>query len=237
VAKLNMGQKAERVLKLALGMRLARVVAALRDYGFTEADRELGWSLLKALTLGKLSYKPVTKQDPELIQQLDTWENRWFPIAAASLRTRFPDVYAWLFLNLAQTEGPEVVVSVGTFVNRLERMASEAGPQGAAARTLLVDRGLTVSTVEVAQDLLKKLGTTSIEPVVSDDPQAQIDAENAMWDWYLEWSEIARVAIKDRKLLRELGFLSVKRRKAAGEEEEEVSEDEAAEDAEDAAQE
>lgn len=29
-----------------------------------------------------------------------------------------------------------------------------------------------------------------------------------MWAWYLEWSTIARAAIKDRGLLSRLGFLS-----------------------------
>ena len=32
-----------------------------------------------------------------------------------------------------------------------------------------------------------------------------------MWAWYLEWSQIARVAIKQRSLLKELGFLTTRR--------------------------
>lgn len=39
-----------------------------------------------------------------------------------------------------------------------------------------------------------------------------------MWSWYLEWSQIARVAIKQRALLKELGFLTTRR----GEEESET---------------
>jgi len=35
--------------------------------------------------------------------------------------------------------------------------------------------------------------------------------EAAMWAWYLEWSQIARVAIKQRSLLKELGFLAARR--------------------------
>lgn len=31
-------------------------------------------------------------------------------------------------------------------------------------------------------------------------------AEKSMWSWYLEWSTIARVAIKERYILRALGF-------------------------------
>ena len=32
-------------------------------------------------------------------------------------------------------------------------------------------------------------------------------AEEAMWGWYLEWGQVARTAIKQRDLLRQLGFL------------------------------
>jgi hypothetical protein len=32
-----------------------------------------------------------------------------------------------------------------------------------------------------------------------------------LWGWYLEWSAIARVAVRDRRLLRALGFLNTTR--------------------------
>ena len=51
------------------------------------------------------------------------------------------------------------------------------------------------------------------------------DAEKRLWSWYLEWSVIARAAIRDRRLLRSLGFLRVVR-KAGGEVEEVVSDEE-----------
>jgi hypothetical protein len=34
-------------------------------------------------------------------------------------------------------------------------------------------------------------------------------AENDLWDWYLEWSQIARTTITGRQLLRTLGFLTM----------------------------
>ncbi len=44
-----------------------------------------------------------------------------------------------------------------------------------------------------------------------EEQQAELDqAEAAMWGWYLEWSKIARIAIKQRVLLKELGFLSTR---------------------------
>jgi hypothetical protein len=182
-----------------------------------------GWKRLQALTEGRLLQREPAKQDPALLRQLDEWENRWFPVASASIKTRFPDVHAQLFLNLSQTDGPAVVISVGTFVQRLEKLPTDPGlgARGAEARELLSARGLNAATVETAKRLLDALGTTApAEPIPAIDPAQQAAAEEAMWRWYLEWGEIARVAITDRKLLRELGFLNYKRPLAEEEPEE-----------------
>ena len=214
MARLTIGQKAERVLKLLIGLRNPRVAEALRQFGFQHSDLDEGWQRLRDLTAGKLSMRAPGKQDPALLAQLDTWENRWFPVASATLRARFPTVHEWLFLNLTQTEGAAVIVSVGTFVERVNKLASEPslGAQGAEARELLSARGLNAATVQVATDMLTKLGTVApAEPVAPIDPEVQAQAEAAMWKWYLEWGEIARVAITDRRLLRELGYLNAKR--------------------------
>jgi hypothetical protein len=49
-------------------------------------------------------------------------------------------------------------------------------------------------------------------PASFEEQQKELEkAEEAMWAWYLEWSQIARVAIKQRALLKELGFLNTRR--------------------------
>jgi len=211
MAKLSIGQKADRVLKLLMGLRNARISELLKQYGFTEKDRTQGWMLLKALTDGRLAERGPTRQDPALIRLLDEWENRWFPIASASLKNRFPEAHEWLFLNLTQTEGNAVVISVSTFVDRLGKLATEPSleARGAEARELLTQRGLNAATMQVATTMLSALDATAPSgPTSVVDPEQAAQAEQAMWTWYLEWGEIARVAITDRRLLRELGFLS-----------------------------
>jgi hypothetical protein len=111
---LSLGEKAQRVLKLLLGLRNPRVASPLAAYGFTEADMEEGWALLRALGQGRLDRLPVGPRDADVIQKLDTWENLWFPIIDASLYRHFPATHARLFLNLSQTEGAEVAISVQT---------------------------------------------------------------------------------------------------------------------------
>jgi len=227
MAKLSIGQKAERVLKLLLGLRNARVAETLRQYGFKDSDLAEGWRLLQRLTDGRLQQRGPAKQDPALLAQLDAWENHWFPIAGAALRGRFPEVHEWLFLNLSQTEGPGVVVTVGTLLTRLDKLASEPalGERGAQARELLRERGLSDNTLQLARNLLQALGSVAPSSAVSApaDSEQQETAERALWSWYLEWAEIARVAVKDRRLLRDLGFLNYKRPVSDDEEPEEES--------------
>jgi hypothetical protein len=45
---------------------------------------------------------------------------------------------------------------------------------------------------------------------VEEEQERVAAAEAALWARYLEWSQLARVGIKNRTLLRQLGFLSTK---------------------------
>lgn len=176
-----------------------------------------GWTLLNALGAGKLAVLPAGPRDMETLLQLDAWENQWFPIAQAALERRFPAVAARFFLNLVQTEGPEVAISVRTFVDRYEELAAGNAKYGAEAKKaheLLLSRGLTPEVVNEAKALLGKLQQVAgpSETVSAEAQQAELEqAEAAMWGWYLEWSKIARVAIKQRPLLKQLGFLVARR--------------------------
>ncbi|WP_437743783.1 hypothetical protein WMF39_01530 [Sorangium sp. So ce1504] len=128
-----------------------------------------------------------------------------------------------MFRNLAQTEDAAVLVSVGTFVERWEKLArskEKGGPdaQGDEARKMLTKRGLTKTVVDEAKELLARAGR--LEPTAEDPPATATDedfdtAEQELWDWYLEWSTIVQTAIKDRRLLRELGFRRASASRAA----------------------
>lgn len=43
-----------------------------------------------------------------------------------------------------------------------------------------------------------------------------------MWDWYREWSQIARAAVKDGRLLIQLGLLSTGRSKRGADDEDDA---------------
>ena len=202
----NIGEKAARVLQFTMGLRNKGVAATLSAHGFTDEELADGWQKLSALTTGRLSTAVPTTLDPDALIALDTWENKWFPIAKASLGARFPAVHDAVFLNLAQTDGPGVIISVGTFIARLEAQRETA--TGKAALKLLAKRGISDAVIDQAKELVTKLSTVDTTPDSAGvSPEEDARREAAMWSWYREWSKIARTVISDRRMLRALGFL------------------------------
>jgi hypothetical protein len=199
---------------MLLGMENRQIAMALAPFGFTQADTKEGWALLQGLGQGKIGLTPIAPANLETIELLDAWENRWFPIADASLARHYPAVHARFFLNLSQTAGPEVAVSVKAFIDRYDALTapdSPYGPDGVKAQALLQMRGIAPSVVDEARGFLDSLGNFAPpEPPPSpEEVKAKLAAaEDAVWGWYLEWSQVSRTAIKQRALLRQLGFLS-----------------------------
>jgi hypothetical protein len=217
IMRRSLEDKIGRVVRFLLGLRNPRVTAALAGHGFKQRDRDEGWQLVMALGKSDMAALPEAPGDTRTLLELDAWENRWFPIAQAALDRRFPAVSARFFLNLRQTEGPEVVISVRAFVERYDELAmgdAKYGPDAKDAQELLCERGLTPAVVAEAKTNLAALMEVA-PPIELHSPDAAAteakQAEAAMWSWYLEWSRIARVAIKQRALLKELGFLATKR--------------------------
>ena len=209
---LTIGQKSDRVLRFLRGLSRPRVADVLAAHGFSQADWDEGWQLLQAAT-GRwlLREQPVKAADPTIVDELDAWENRWFPVAEATLRRRQPEIAEKVFLNLAQTSGVAVTVSVSTFVQRLRQLEKE-GTGGQEALTILRTRGLTDDVLKEAEALMKKFGSVKFSPPTALDPEVELverqKAEDALWAWYIEWSTIARNAIHNGNVLRALGFLS-----------------------------
>ncbi|AUX19872.1 hypothetical protein SOCEGT47_003250 [Sorangium cellulosum] len=238
MAKLTIGQKAERVLLLLLGLRKNKVAATLVAHGFSDDDLAEGWRLLQRVTRTRLGFvATAAATDSGLINELDAWENKWFPIASATLKRHAPEAHAFMFRNLGQTEGAAVLVSVSTFVERWENLArskDKGGPDagGEEGRKILARRGLTKAVIDEARELLARAGklesVAEVAPAAAGDHDFE-EAERQLWDWYLEWSTIVQTAIKDRRLLRELGFRRASSSRssadAAAAEDEEAEED------------
>lgn len=211
MALLTRGQKLVRVLKFFMGLRNPRIAEALASRGFGEKQRNEGWVLFGNLVQLRLGAPAATAVDPTTLAKLDEWENQWFPIIEATLRRNFPALCDKVFLNLTQAEGTAVIVTVSTMLDRVCKMTDGSyAADGPAARDLLTERGFTPAVVGEGAALLDRLkGVATTEPPNLDEIQEQDQkAEDDLWGWYLEWSQIARAVIKKRPLLRQLGFLT-----------------------------
>lgn len=223
MAKTTLSGKAARVLELLGGIAtVRRARRALRAHGFKDEDFEEGWRLLRAATGSRfLGSAGAGDADPALIAELDAWENKWFPIAQASLGRHFPQVEAFVFNELSQAEGAAVILTVGVFLERLAALDKQTDETAGladrkAARALLVQRGINKAVVTQAESLLEQLGTLADDEedddeVAAQEAEARAAAEAEMWGWYREWSKVVQSSITDRRVLRRLGFLKVVR--------------------------
>jgi hypothetical protein len=75
MAKLTLGEKASRVLKMLIGLRNARVAAAMAAYGFSDTDLQEGWHLLQSVSRVKLDAASMSASN-DTIEKLDAWENQ-----------------------------------------------------------------------------------------------------------------------------------------------------------------
>jgi hypothetical protein len=216
MAKLTTGQKAQRVLQFLLALSERRIAVALKVRGFKPSDLDEGWALLRALGYVDLDALPDPEEPAQdTLRAIDAWENEWFPIADATLGRRFPAARDWLFRNLAQTRGQQVVLGVAVLLERLDKMPKDEadgglGAVGVAARELLSQRGLDAAVVAEARGLVQKLLSVPELSTASARQQEDAAREKAgldLWAWYLEWSRIARQSITQRALLRKMGFL------------------------------
>lgn len=205
MARLTFNQKSQRVVLFLLGMRNPRIFGVMRRYGMTLENLSEGWQLLN--DCGKVRGDRVLEPsvvEPKIVAKIDAWENEFFPVVEATLRRNFPEVHKGVFQNLSQTSGPPVVVGVKLFVDRIEALEKASDKASKEARALLKSRGVTKAVIDEARSLLAEAGTP-LEEVGSqsvEDYAAEFQAaEEAMWAWYLEWAQIARVAIKDGRHL------------------------------------
>ncbi len=208
MAKLRVGQKMNRVVRFMMGLRNRRIASIMMRHGLKQENFKDGLTRLEAVIGDKLNVTIDVPRDDEALDKLDLWENKWFPIVKATLRHHYRTIHDKVFLNLSQTDGPEVLFSVGTLITRIDKINVE--DDGTAARELLIERGLTQAVIDEAKALIEQAGGIEDDLLDLDaeeqEDQAQEQAEVAMWDWYLEWSTIARAVIKNGNLLRQLGF-------------------------------
>jgi hypothetical protein len=196
--------KIDRVTHFMLGLRNPNIAERLARHGFKQADLDEGWELTKKAVGDRVDIPGYEKPEPGLLEKLDAWENLWFPIVRATLERQYPEVAEQVFLNLSQTSGSAVTLSVGTLIRRIEELES----MHQEAFALIQRRGLDAGEIQRVKGMLEKISHIGEQPPIDMDARRREFeiAEDKLWAWYREWSAVARASISDGRLLRQLGF-------------------------------
>lgn len=101
---------------------------------------------------------------------------------------------------------PQAIVPI--FADRIDKLELAKGANSCAALAKIRKRGLTNARLDEARKLIEDFRNAK-PPQLPDVElrRAQIrKAETALWNFYVEWSQIARAAIQEPRLLELLGF-------------------------------
>ena len=204
MARLTDRQRLVRVLDFLVGAGHPKVQALLATRGFAAADAEEGFRLLREASAGFYSGTSDAPPPEAAVAFLDSWKNRWLPIVQASLGRHFPAVARKVLRNVGPTKGVILLVTIPTLLDHIAELEHSDLESERRAHALLARRGLTPAVVDQARVLLDDLKRAPA--TVPESPKLRGPTLEALWSWYLEWSQTARVVISDRRLLRRLGF-------------------------------
>lgn len=204
----NVSVRALRFLNAAISPAIRSKMA---DIGFEITDLEEGWTLLKGVTLPALNTPVIVANDPKRLDLLDDWENKYYPLISTSIKRRYPAIHDALFLNLKQTSGPELLVTLPTLLGRLRDLKETK--EGKEVLALLAKRGVDEAALDALDALLAQSDTIQV------DAEARLKAEQAQQaaraeaiaalEAYLdEWETLARSVVTNKNHLRQLGLLS-----------------------------
>ncbi len=215
--------------------RRSEIQQALAPYGFTEQERAKGAALLMQVLAAKVEGKSnASVPSSQLLQQVDQWENRWYPIVEVVLEVHFPEVHQSVFHDLNPTSGIELVFTVTKMLLRVEKLGQGSETEQDALQ-VLEKHGFTKSVREEAEDLLVEilglpsfpeneeeiytavslqegnvvhstsLKSEDVEEPGSMDEEEYMEAVHRVSQWFRVWSTIARKAIQRKDYLVSLG--------------------------------
>lgn len=202
----TIAQKHARLSSFLITLARPEVRAYLTPRGFTADKWQEAWTLIQrsiALRMGK----PI--QSPLQLERLVTLEREWMPLVIVTLDTHYPDLHAELFGRYQRVTGAALIPLMAQVLSVLEGLAQSEDPRRRAARALLAQRGFTAEVAAELAALVASARELDASPVVAE--QTIEEADQAMWAFYVEWSRIARAVIKDKALLRRLGFRRTRR--------------------------
>jgi hypothetical protein len=226
----------ERTLRLLVAIQTPSLLLRARRDGYSPEEHRTGQLLwTKAVGIDRpldhfftrgVALPVESAEGQRILQDLDTFENIWFPRTRAIIRRavskeRREGFEAAFFADLAQQPlGPQVVGSVSSYLARVEGLEKSQQPDASALRKMLNQRGLTAGKVNEVRGLIDKLGQLTLPnmPVnvqaVREADAAQREALDHLRDWYRDWATTLRTLFPTQVQIR-LGLTRRRRAEAA----------------------
>lgn len=231
-----------RVMRFLVSIQTHDYVRRARRVGYSEAEHREGWGLWRRaagedrpldhyFTEQQLGGGADYAALLPALQEIDTFENTWFPRTRAIIRRVVPaarraEFAAAFFHDLEQQPlGPGVIGSVSKYLVRVDSLATTALPGAKEVRETLARRGLTEMAVgRMREVILALMGPPSVQAPMAVSPadieraqRAQLEAFEGLRDWFNDWATMLRSVFSLRDRI-QLGLTIMKRRGAAGEE-------------------
>jgi len=213
-------QTVQRAVNLLAGVGTSRaILAKMARRGYSEEEADKGWALIQK-ACGHRTGAPVDVLEREVLDALhaiDEWDEPNFRIARAALAHEFPEQARFVFENLEAQRGRGAIVSVMTFLDRVDEL--EAGRSDSTkeadkkAVALLAKRGITKDErtrmrvlVKSVQKVPTDVGPEFDEEKIDADETKRIESLSALRAWYDDWSDVARAVLSRRDHLIRVGL-------------------------------
>jgi hypothetical protein len=199
---------------------LEPVRASLMARGYTQEDHDYAFSRLTKL--GQIPVVGESLADSQVknaVIELDAWDEPNMACMQATLDRLHPQQGAFVFENLAPSQGKAAVVGVETLLDRLDRLENGTGRDKSvhkadlAAIATLAKRGYDKRERARLRELVG-VAKTVVEavPLSSDE---RTDTLLELYGWLNDWATQTRAAVSKRSHLITLGL--AKRKQAKGE--------------------
>ncbi|WP_437631952.1 hypothetical protein [Sorangium sp. So ce854] len=211
-----------------------------RRHGYTQKEHDLGWELYTTASGKNRRFEHwlaesdqrdvaagVSAERMRLLQEIDAFENLWFPRMRALIPRVIPResaerFAAAFFKDLAQQPlGPAVVDSVKTFLSRVDELASSAEAGARALYETLGERGLTPKKIEAMRRLVAaaeehrtpdRAAPALSREEIAKAKEAQLAALESLRLWYNDWATTFRGVFGTRAQIT-LGLTALRRKK------------------------
>ena len=200
----------ERVTKFLSGIaKNASIRRILCRVGYSDAKQDRGWELYHAAAALKKSSRvtPEDRRAREAIATLDATDESLLRRAHAALSHHHPEQDQLVFDRLEPGVGIQAVITVATFLDRLDLLESSSNSEDRAAIGTLAERGIDSAYRTELRALVEEAeGAVFVEDEETGPDEERLEALRELRAWYADWAETARAVIKQRSQLRQLGL-------------------------------